>query len=64
VRNVRANPAVVVQLRGDVFAALARIASVAERAAVWERLTTEIPKYADYQKRSRRECPVVIIEPA
>ena len=64
VRNVRAHPAVVVQIRADTFAALARVASAAERAAVWERMTTEIPKYAGYQERSRRELPVVILEPA
>jgi deazaflavin-dependent oxidoreductase (nitroreductase family) len=64
VRNLQANPAVVVQIRGDTFAALARVASAAERAALWERMTTEIPKYAGYQERSRRELPVVILEPA
>ena len=64
VRNVRAHPAVVVQIRGDTFAALARVASAAERAVLWERLTSEIPKYAGYQERSRRELPVVILEPA
>jgi deazaflavin-dependent oxidoreductase (nitroreductase family) len=63
VRNVLANPAVVVQIRADTFAALARVASAAERAAVWGRLTTETPKYAGYQERSRRELPVVIVEP-
>ena len=63
VRNVRANPAVVVQIRGDTFAALARVASAAERAAVWERMTADIPKYAGYQERSRRELPVVVVEP-
>jgi deazaflavin-dependent oxidoreductase (nitroreductase family) len=52
------------EVRGDTFAALARIASAAERAAVWERLTTEIPRYAEYQERSRRDLPVVIVEPA
>jgi deazaflavin-dependent oxidoreductase (nitroreductase family) len=64
VRNVRANPAVVVQIRGDTFAALAQVASAAERAVLWDRLTSEIPKYTGYQERSRRELPVVILEPA
>ena len=64
VHNVRANPAVVVQVRGDTFAALARIASAAERAVLWERIAAEVPKYAGYQERSEAELPVVIVEPS
>jgi deazaflavin-dependent oxidoreductase (nitroreductase family) len=64
VQNVRANPAVVVQVRGDTFAALARIASADERAVLWERIAGEVPKYAGYQERSEAELPVVIVEPA
>ena len=64
VQNVRANPAVVVQVRGDTFAALARIATAEERPALWERIAGEIPKHAGSQERSGRELPVVIVEPA
>ena len=64
VHNVRANPAVVVQVRGDVFAAVARVASVEERPALWARMVATIPKYAGYQERARGALPVVIIEPA
>jgi deazaflavin-dependent oxidoreductase (nitroreductase family) len=64
VHNVQANPAVVVQVRGNTFAALARRATAGERRALWERIAAEIPQYAGYQKRVRRELPVVIVEPA
>jgi deazaflavin-dependent oxidoreductase (nitroreductase family) len=64
VHNVRANPAVVVQVRDETFAALAHVASAAERAAVWDRITADIPVYAGYQKRVKRDLPVVILEPA
>jgi deazaflavin-dependent oxidoreductase (nitroreductase family) len=64
VHNVRANPAVVIQVRGKAFAALARTATAEERPALWERIVAEIPQYAGYQKRLRRELPVVIVEPA
>jgi deazaflavin-dependent oxidoreductase (nitroreductase family) len=64
VHNVRANRAVVVQVRGDSFAALARTATAEERPALWERIATEIPQYAGYQKRIRRELPIVIVESA
>ena len=63
VQNVRANPAVVVQVRSDTFAALARVATAEERPALWERLAAEIPKHGDAQKRVGRELPVVIVDP-
>jgi deazaflavin-dependent oxidoreductase (nitroreductase family) len=63
VQNVRANPAVVVQVRGDTFAALARTATAEERPALWERIAAEIPQHGDAQKRLGRELPVVIVDP-
>jgi deazaflavin-dependent oxidoreductase (nitroreductase family) len=64
VHNVRANPAVVIQVRGDEFAALGRLATAGERPALWEHIASEIPQYAAYQRRVRRELPIVIVEPA
>ena len=63
VHNVRANPAVVIQVRGEVIPALARLTTAEERLALWDRIATEVPQYASYQKRVRRELPVVIVEP-
>ena len=63
VYNVRANPAVVIQVRDEVFPALARLTTAEERRALWDRIATEVPQYAGYQKRVRRELPVVIVEP-
>jgi deazaflavin-dependent oxidoreductase (nitroreductase family) len=64
VSNVRASPAIVVQVREDTFAGLAHVATAEERPALWERIAAEIPQYAGYQERVRRELPVVIVEPA
>jgi len=64
VHNVRANPAVVVQVRDDTFAALAHVATAEERAALWDRIAADIPVYAGYQKRVKRDLPVVIVERA
>jgi deazaflavin-dependent oxidoreductase (nitroreductase family) len=64
VHNIRANPAVVVQVCEDAFAALAEVAAGDERAALWQRIAGEIPQYAGYQKRVRRELPIVIVERA
>jgi len=42
----------------------AHTASAAEKAALWPRLVALYRDYDDYQKRTDREIPVVILEPA
>ena len=64
VHNVRSHPAVVIQVLGDAFAALAHVATAEERSELWDRIAGEIPQYAGYQKRVRRALPVVIVEPS
>ena len=60
--NVLDNPAVVVQVRGDMFPALARPATADERPRLWEMMVAQVPQYVGYQKRLRRELPVVLLE--
>ncbi|MCW2684699.1 MAG: nitroreductase [Blastococcus sp.] len=61
--NVLAHPAV--ELRdGDVLLDLvAREATGAERAGWWSRACTVFPSYVEYQSRTRRRIPVVLLEP-
>jgi deazaflavin-dependent oxidoreductase (nitroreductase family) len=61
--NVLANPAVVVQVRDETFSALARPATAEERPPLWEMMIELVPQYVGYQKKLRRELPVVLIEP-
>jgi F420H(2)-dependent quinone reductase len=42
----------------------AHTASPAEKAELWPRLVAMYPDYAQYQKRTKREIPVVILSPA
>jgi deazaflavin-dependent oxidoreductase (nitroreductase family) len=60
--NLVAHPEVEVQLRSERFAARARPATADERPELWERLAAEVPQYASYQKKVKRELPVVIVE--
>jgi deazaflavin-dependent oxidoreductase (nitroreductase family) len=62
--NLLANPAVVVQIRDDTFAALARLATTDERPRLWTVMLTVFPKYATYEKRAGHELPIVVVEPA
>ena len=61
--NLSADPDVEVQVGAAKFKAKARTASGAERAALWKQLAEIYPPYDDYQRRTQREIPVVLLEP-
>lgn len=60
-RNLVADPRVTVQVKDDVFDAVARTAAGEERAALWDRMVGIFPKYAQYQAMVQREIPVVVL---
>ncbi len=62
--NLRADPAVEVQVRGDRFPARARTASQEEKPRLWQAAVERWPAYADYQRRTERDIPVVVLEPS
>ena len=41
----------------------ARITEGAERADLWQKLSTAHTNYAGYQRKTSREIPVVVLEP-
>jgi F420H(2)-dependent quinone reductase len=59
--NLEANPRVTVQIGSQRSNATTRRASAEEKARLWPRLVEMYPQYADYQKRTTREIPVVIV---
>ncbi len=61
--NLVAGPEVEVQVGADVFDATARTASGAERAELWKLMAGIWPAYDDYQERTDREIPIVVLEP-
>lgn len=60
--NLVANPEVEVQVKADRFPARARVATAEEKPALWETMAKIWPAYNDYQERTKRDIPVVIIE--
>lgn len=63
-RNLVARPATTVRLRGEgVRAVQARVATDAERAALWPRLVDLYADFAKYDRWADRQIPVVILEP-
>ena len=60
--NLRDNPRVWVQVGGETFWAVARDATPEEKPDLWEKMVGIYPDYADYQTKTEREIPVVILE--
>jgi deazaflavin-dependent oxidoreductase (nitroreductase family) len=61
--NLVAQPDVEIQVKGDKRRAHARTATSAERAELWPIMTKEWPDYDEYQTKTDREIPIVVIEP-
>lgn len=60
--NLEAHPDVEVQIKGDRFRAHARTATPAEKPAMWQHMVETWPAYSDYQKKTSRNIPVVVLE--
>ena len=62
-RNIVADPNVRVQVAADRFPARARPASPDEKAQLWPLMVDIWPDYDEYQTRTDRDIPVVVLEP-
>jgi deazaflavin-dependent oxidoreductase (nitroreductase family) len=60
--NIEADPEVTVQIKGEKFAARARPATADEKPAMWEHMVQVWPDYANYQAKTERDIPVVVLE--
>jgi deazaflavin-dependent oxidoreductase (nitroreductase family) len=60
--NLDANPVVRVQVKADKFTARARTAQGEERAALWKKMVAIYAPYEDYQAKTDRQIPVVVLE--
>ncbi|MER5813038.1 nitroreductase family deazaflavin-dependent oxidoreductase [Streptomyces sp. NPDC002033] len=63
-RNLKADPRVRVQVGPKVLQGTARTATSEERAAFWPVMTGHWPAYDEYQAKTDREIPIVVIEPS
>lgn len=62
--NLSAEPRVEVQIKGERFAATARVATPAEKPDMWAKMVEVWPDYDVYQTKTAREIPVVVLERA
>lgn len=61
--NLKANPKVQVQVKGEVLDLTARDANEEERQRYWPQLVEMYPTYEDYQSWTDRVIPLVVCEP-
>ena len=61
--NLKSNPQVTIQVKDKELMALAEPASPEKRNQLWEHLTAIAPGYKDYEKRTSRVIPMVILRP-
>src|SRR3954468_24864894 len=60
--NLEANSEVGVQIKGETFRARARVATPEEKPAMWDHMLEVWPDYANYQTKTDREIPIVVLE--
>jgi deazaflavin-dependent oxidoreductase (nitroreductase family) len=60
--NLQANPNAEIQVRDERFAVRARDATPEEKPAMWAEMVRRWPAYDEYQRKTSREIPVVVLE--
>ncbi|QEN14982.1 nitroreductase family deazaflavin-dependent oxidoreductase [Mycolicibacterium sp. ELW1] len=61
--NLKANPSALVQVRGATVRVEAAEAGADERDELWRRLVQMYPYFADYETRTTRQFPVIVLTP-
>ena len=60
--NVQANPEVAAEVGTETIRARARVAEGEERTRIWEQQKRDVPGFAEYERQTDRQIPVVILE--
>lgn len=61
--NLRADPRAEVQVMGSTMQVEATEASSDDRPELWRRLVQMYPYFADYERRTTRQIPVIVLNP-
>jgi deazaflavin-dependent oxidoreductase (nitroreductase family) len=60
-RNLVANPRVRVEVGTEQFDATARITEGEERERIWEAQKRDVPNFAEYEQKTERQIPVIVL---
>jgi deazaflavin-dependent oxidoreductase (nitroreductase family) len=59
--NLTAHPEVTVEVDADTFRVRASVAEEPERTRLYEKMTAMLPGFAEYQRRTERVIPVIVL---
>jgi deazaflavin-dependent oxidoreductase (nitroreductase family) len=62
-RNLVAHPDATIQVHDEVIPVTARTAMPDEKRRLWRIMTAQWPDYDQYQSRTKRDIPVVLLTP-
>ena len=61
--NLRANPRARVEVDSATREVVARVAEGDERERIWSAQKRDVPPFAEYEQKTDRQIPVVVLEP-
>jgi deazaflavin-dependent oxidoreductase (nitroreductase family) len=61
--NVVAHPETTIEVGTETIPVRARVAHGEERQRIWEKQKRDYPGFAEYERKTTRQIPVVILEP-
>ena len=61
--NLEADPQAEIQVMADKISVRMRVAEGSERERLWQKMTAIFPAYLEYQQKTSRVLPVVVLEP-
>ncbi len=61
--NMQADPKIKIEVDGTTKNVIARKANSEEKARLWPQLIQQAPFFEGYQKKTKRELPMVVLEP-
>lgn len=61
--NLLANPDITVEVGIESIPVQARVAVGAERERIWAEQKQQRPQFAEYEKKTNRSIPVIVLEP-
>jgi deazaflavin-dependent oxidoreductase (nitroreductase family) len=62
--NLLAHPQVTAEIGTDTVELVARVADGDERERIWAAQKAAYPGFADYERKTTRQIPVIVLEPA
>ena len=62
--NLVANPDATVEIGTESIPVRARVAKGDERERIWSKQKAELPQFAEYEQKTSREIPVVVLDTA